>query len=100
VLAPDERWTRVKELFERALEQDIKTDNIESPSPFTGTGAKGMGEGGGAPVHTICAAIQNALGPNGAIVDDSHNPPERVWRMLNSDGADRGVSVVSKNREN
>jgi 2-furoyl-CoA dehydrogenase large subunit len=76
----------------------IKTDNIESPSPFTGTGAKGMGEGGGAPVHTICSAIQDALGPNGAIVDDSHNPPERIWRMLKWKGAsaDRGIEVVSK----
>ncbi len=74
----------------------IKTGNIESPSPFSGTGAKGMGEGGGAPLHTISAAIQNALGPNGAIVDDSHNPPERVWRLLNWGDAPRGVSVVSK----
>jgi len=57
-----------------------------------------MGEGGGAPVHTICSAIQDALGPNGAIVDDSHNPPERIWRMLNWKGAsaDRGIEVVSK----
>ena len=76
----------------------IKTDHIESPSPFSGTGAKGMGEGGGAPVHTLCAAIQNALGPHAAIVNDSFNPPERVWRMLNMDAADeRGVSVASKN---
>jgi 2-furoyl-CoA dehydrogenase large subunit len=76
----------------------IKTGFIESPSPFTGTGAKGMGEGGGAPVHTICAAIQDALGGGGAIVDDSHNPPERVWRMLNWQGTsdERGVHVVSR----
>lgn len=76
----------------------IKTDSIESPSPFTGTGAKGMGEGGGAPVHTLCAAIQNALGRSAPIVSDSHNPPERVWRMLNWRGAptDRGVTVTSK----
>lgn len=79
----------------------IKTDHIESPSPFSGTGAKGMGEGGGAPVHTLSAAIQNAIGPGGAVVNDSHNPPERVWRMLNWDGSDdeRGVSVVSKGGE-
>ena len=78
---------------------NIKTSHIESPSPFSGTGAKGMGEGGGAPVHTISAAIQDALGPGKAIVTDSHNPPERVWRMLNWDGKaeERGVSVVSKN---
>ncbi|MDH3538571.1 MAG: xanthine dehydrogenase family protein molybdopterin-binding subunit [Acidimicrobiia bacterium] len=78
---------------------NIKTDHIESPSPFTGTGAKGMGEGGGAPVHTLSSAIQDAIGPGRAIVDDSYNPPERVWRMLNWDGPaeERGVSVVSKN---
>ncbi len=75
----------------------IKTDHIESPSPFSGTGAKGMGEGGGAPVHTLCSAIQDALGPGAAIVNDSFNPPERVWRMLNMDATDeRGVSVASK----
>ena len=76
----------------------IKTGNIESPSPFSGTGAKGMGEGGGAPLHAICSAIQDAIGKDGPIVNDSHNPPERVWRMLNWDGTgERGVAVVSKN---
>jgi 2-furoyl-CoA dehydrogenase large subunit len=78
----------------------IKTANIESPSPFSGTGAKGMGEGGGAPLHTICSAIQDVIGTEGPIVDDSFNPPERVWRKLHSDGsAGRGVTVVSKNAE-
>ena len=78
----------------------IKTANIESPSPFSGTGAKGMGEGGGAPLHTICSAIQDAIGTKGPIVDDSFNPPERVWRKLHSDGSTgRGVTVVSKNAE-
>ena len=33
----------------------IKTTHIESPSPFTPNGAKGMGEGGGAPLHAICS---------------------------------------------
>ena len=78
----------------------IKTANIESPSPFSGTGAKGMGEGGGAPLHTICSAIQDAIGTKGPIVDDSFNPPERVWRKLHSDGSTgRGVTVVSKNAD-
>jgi 2-furoyl-CoA dehydrogenase large subunit len=78
----------------------IKTANIESPSPFSGTGAKGMGEGGGAPLHTICSAIQDVIGTEGPIVDDSFNPPERVWRKLHADGSTvRGVTVVSKNAE-
>ncbi len=78
----------------------IKTANIESPSPFSGTGAKGMGEGGGGPLHTICSAIQDAIGTEGPIVDDSFNPPERVWRMLHSDDSTgRGVTVVSKDTD-
>jgi 2-furoyl-CoA dehydrogenase large subunit len=38
-----------------------------------------MGEGGGAGIHAICAAIQHATG---AVVTDSHNPYQRVWRLL------------------
>jgi 2-furoyl-CoA dehydrogenase large subunit len=77
---------------------NIKTGHIVSPSPFSGTGAKGMGEGGGAPLHTICAAIQDALGPGSAIVSDSHNPPEVVYGLLHNGASSevRGVSVVSK----
>jgi 2-furoyl-CoA dehydrogenase large subunit len=76
----------------------IKTGDIESPSPFTPNGAKGMGEGGGAPLHAICSAIQNALGDRDAVVSDSHNPWERVWRLVHSGerGEPRGVSVSSR----
>jgi len=77
---------------------EIKTGEIESPSPFTPNGAKGMGEGGGAPLHAICSAIQDALGDRDAIVSDSHNPWERVWRLVHSGerGEPRGVSVISR----
>ena len=57
----------------------LATGALESPSPFTPLGTKGMGEGGGAGIHAICAAIQDATG---AIVTDSHNPYQRVWRLL------------------
>src|SRR4030095_872812 len=62
----------------------IKTGHIESPSPFSSLGTKGMGEGGGAAIHAVCAAIQDALRNAGidAIVTDSHNPAERVWRLI------------------
>ncbi len=75
----------------------IKTDSIESPSPFSGTGAKGMGEGGGAPLHTICSAIQDALDPKMPIVSDSHNPPEGVLALLSYTGGPegRGVEVMA-----
>ena len=56
--------------------------HMESPSPFTLNGAKGMGEGGAAPVHTICAALQDALYPSGVIVDDSHNTGASLFHAL------------------
>ncbi|CAM5451696.1 hypothetical protein SALBM311S_04558 [Streptomyces alboniger] len=59
-----------------------------SPSPFTPIGAKGMGEGGGAPLHAICAAIQDAVGDTGMILD-SHNSPERVLRALRGADAEK-----------
>jgi CO/xanthine dehydrogenase Mo-binding subunit len=77
---------------------EIKTGDIESPSPFTPNGAKGMGEGGGAPLHAICSAIQDALGREDAVVANSHNPWERVWRLVHSAerGEPRGVRVSTR----
>ena len=74
----------------------LKTGAIESPSPFTPLGTKGMGEGGGAAIHAICAALQDALKPAGAaIVSDSCNPPHRVYELLRDPEASRGgVEVV------
>ncbi len=74
----------------------LKVGNLESPSPFTPLGTKGMGEGGGAGIHAVCSAIQDALRGHGdAIVRDSANPYHHVWEMLESP-ADAGarVSVV------
>jgi CO/xanthine dehydrogenase Mo-binding subunit len=77
---------------------EIKTAALESPSPFTPLGAKGMGEGGGGGIHCICSAIQDALRPAGRpIVSDSRNPYHRVWEMLRDPEATRAnVEVVSK----
>jgi 2-furoyl-CoA dehydrogenase large subunit len=61
---------------------DLLYGHTESPSPFTLNGAKGMGEGGAAPVHTICAALQDALYPSGVIIDDSHNTGDSLFRSL------------------
>ena len=61
----------------------LKTGYVESPSPFTALGTKGMGEGGGAGIHAVCAAVQDALrSRGGAIVVDSANPYHTVWEML------------------
>ena len=61
---------------------DLLYGHTESPSPFTLNGAKGMGEGGAAPVHTLCAALQDALYPSGVIIDDSHNTGDSLFRSL------------------
>jgi CO/xanthine dehydrogenase Mo-binding subunit len=61
----------------------LKTGAIESPSPFSVLGTKGMGEGGGAGIHAVCAALQDALEPVGRpIIYDSHNPYHRVFEIL------------------
>jgi CO/xanthine dehydrogenase Mo-binding subunit len=69
------------------------TGEIECPSPRTPNGAKGMGEGGGAPLSTLSSAVQDALGDGGAIVTDTHNSAERVWRLLHEAAEPRGVRV-------
>jgi hypothetical protein len=55
-----------------------------------------MGEGGGAGIHAVCAAVQDALRAHGgAKVWDSANPYHRVWELLNTpDEAGARVSVA------
>lgn len=76
----------------------LKTGFIESPSPTNELGTKGMGEGGGAGIHAVCAAVQDALRPAGApVVYDSCNPYWRIWEMLQDPEATRAnVEVVSR----
>jgi 2-furoyl-CoA dehydrogenase large subunit len=74
----------------------LKTGFIESPSPFSSLGTKGMGEGGGAGVHAVCAALQDALRPLGRpVVTDSHNPHHRVWELLRNPEASRALVEVA-----
>jgi hypothetical protein len=74
----------------------MKTGFVESPSPFTPLGAKGMGEGGGAGISAVCAALQDALAAAGApIVYDSSNPYKRVWELLRNPGESRELVTVS-----
>ena len=58
----------------------------------------GWGWGGAAPLHAVCSALQDALRGTGAVVTDTHNPTERVWRLLQgpADPARRGVEVTSR----
>jgi CO/xanthine dehydrogenase Mo-binding subunit len=74
----------------------MKNGYLESPSPFTPLGAKGMGEGGGAGISAVCAALQDALREaGGAIVYDSCNPYWRVWELLREPGKSRALVQVA-----
>jgi CO/xanthine dehydrogenase Mo-binding subunit len=60
----------------------VKYGHTETPSPHSYSGAKGMGEGGAAPVHTISAALQDALFDQGIFIDDSFNNADRLFRAM------------------
>jgi len=65
---------------------------MESPSPFSYNGAKGMGEGGAAPLHTICAALQDALFSKGVVISESHNTGDSIFHRMQGK-ASEGVRV-------
>ena len=75
---------------------DVSYGSIESPSPFSYNGAKGMGEGGGGPLHTVSAALQDALHSEGFIVTDSHHSAPRLFERLTAEGREKGVTVESR----
>ena len=60
----------------------VKYGHISTPSPHSYSGAKGMGEGGAAPIHTISAALQDALFAEGIFIEDSFNNPDSLYRAL------------------
>ena len=53
----------------------VKYGHIETPSPHSYSGAKGMGEGGAAPIHTISAALQDALFDRGIFIQATRPRP-------------------------
>jgi hypothetical protein len=53
-----------------------------------------MGEGGAAPVHTVCAALQDALYASGVIIDDSHNTGDSIFRAMQRARAGGFASMV------
>jgi 2-furoyl-CoA dehydrogenase large subunit len=64
----------------------VKYGHIQTPSPHSYSGTKGMGEGGAAPVHTISAALQDALFDKGVFIEDSFNNPDSIYRSLKGEG--------------
>ena len=75
---------------------DIKCSSIETPSPFSYNGAKGCGEGGGAPLHTMSAAVQDALHEKGVIITESHNAPSILLDAAANPNRESVVTVESR----
>ena len=72
----------------------VKYGHIETPSPHSYNGAKGMGEGGAAPVHTISAALQDALFDKGVFIDDSFNNADSLFRAVVSKEISQAEKLV------
>ncbi|MCS7129579.1 MAG: xanthine dehydrogenase family protein molybdopterin-binding subunit, partial [Candidatus Caldarchaeum sp.] len=60
----------------------FKMERLSIPSPFTPLGAKGVGEGCGAPIPAIVAAVEDALTDYRAVVSSSHIKAEEIFRIL------------------
>jgi carbon-monoxide dehydrogenase large subunit len=61
----------------------VEIGYIESPSPYTPGGIKGMGEGGAiAPPAAIANAVADALAPFGVRVNEVPLTPERVLNLI------------------
>lgn len=75
---------------------DLLFDDIETPSPFSYNGAKGMGEGGGAPLHAVSAAVQDALFSAGAIIRQSFNSASDLHAVVKRADCQTAVKVESR----
>src|SRR5262249_37001106 len=60
----------------------VKYAHIETPSPHSYSGAKGMGEGGAAPLHTISAAPDDARFSSRVISEESFNNADSLYRAM------------------
>jgi 2-furoyl-CoA dehydrogenase large subunit len=77
---------------------NVKYGHIATPSPHSYSGAKGMGEGGAAPVHTISAALQDALFASGIIIDDSFNNADSLFRAMTGREISQAAKLVKVER--
>lgn len=75
---------------------DVKYGSVETPSPFSYNGAKGTGEGGGAPLLSISAAVQDALFDKSIIIQDSHHSPPAVFEAMRETNREQLVTVETR----
>ncbi len=61
----------------------IEVHHLQTPSPFTLGGFKGMGEGGAiAPLPALANAVSDALAPLEISIDSLPLSPERIYRLI------------------
>jgi CO/xanthine dehydrogenase Mo-binding subunit len=94
----DERGQLVTATFTDYLKPtalDVPTFQVaalETPSPHTPLGAKGVGEGGAIPsLAALANAVEDALAPLGVTITRLPLTPERLWQALRAAGADAGA---------
>jgi 2-furoyl-CoA dehydrogenase large subunit len=73
----------------------VKYDHIETPSPHSYSGAKGMGEGGAAPIHTISAALQDALFASSIVINESFNNADSLFRAMTGKDIRQAENLVN-----
>jgi len=62
---------------------EIEVEHMESPSPFSPLGEKGLGEGTGTPTPAAIAnAVEDALAPFNIKVNRLPLTPRRVWELI------------------
>ncbi|HLQ35190.1 MAG TPA: xanthine dehydrogenase family protein molybdopterin-binding subunit [Chloroflexota bacterium] len=67
---------------------DILTGRLETPSPFTPLGTKGVGEGGAVTAPAaIASAVENALRPLGIRITGLPITPSRLWKVASTGGS-------------
>jgi carbon-monoxide dehydrogenase large subunit len=68
-------------------------EHLSLPSPITRYGIKGMGEGGAIPPPaTLCNAVNDALRPLGAAINETPMTPDRIIHALIEAGVNGGLS--------
>jgi len=78
----------------------IRIDHMETPSPYTEFGAKGVGEGGAiAPPAALFNAVNDALRPLNAVVSETPLTPRRLLAAIEAAQAKSGAAAEDENCE-
>ena len=75
---------------------DIRVLHMETPSPYTEFGIKGLGEGGAVgPPAAIVSAVNDALRPLGVEVHDLPLTPERILAAIDARAIESRADIAA-----